>query len=158
MGQSLIKFSQGNEENKENEIECAIEEWYNKVFIDTEQWELADFYRAVCQIIEEINKKLKSTQFRTPDAEKLKQVYQIHCKDKGKAVTKEEFQKMLQEVIIKTGFTGFGSKDIFIFLFGVPAAALFLKQRIAPKAVPNDVFIPIVTSATVYFLARLNKI
>ncbi|EEF35470.1 conserved hypothetical protein [Ricinus communis] len=147
-----------NRQNKEKEIGCTIGECYDKFFVDTEVWELADFYRAVCQTVDEINKKIKSTQFRTPDAEKLKEVYQIHYKDKGKHLTKEEFQKILQEVIIHTGFTGFGSKDIFLFLFGVPAAAFFIKQRVAPKAVPNDVLIPTVTSATVYLLAKLNKI
>lgn len=83
---------------------------------------------------------------------------QTHFKDEGKKLSKDEFQKILQEIIIHTGFTGFGSKDILIYLYGIPAAALFIKQRIAPKAIPNDVFIPGITSASVFLLAKLNKI
>ncbi|WCJ33377.1 hypothetical protein M5689_014745 [Euphorbia peplus] len=159
MGQSLNKITPaGGEEKKENEIGSIIEECYNNYFADTRDWTLADFYRAVCRTVEEINKKLNSTQFRVPNADKLNEVYQMHYKGKEKAMSKEEFQKILQEVIMGTGFTGFGSKDILIFLYGIPAAALFIKQRIAPKALPNDVFIPAVTSATVFLLAKLNKI
>ncbi|KDP29266.1 hypothetical protein JCGZ_16655 [Jatropha curcas] len=160
MGQSLMKLAPGSEQNKEKEIGPTIEECYNKYFSDTtKEWTLADFYHAICQTVEEINKKLNSTQFRIPDVEKLTEVYEKHYKGKGRdQVTKEEFQKILQEIIIHSGFTGFGSKDILLFLFGIPAAALFIKQRVAPKAVPNDVFIPGVTSATVYLLAKLNKI
>lgn len=84
---------------------------------------------------------------------------QKHYHGKTTPVKKEEFEKMLQEVIISTGITGFESiKDLFLFIFGIPAAALFIKQGVAPKAIPNDVFIPGVTSATVYLLAKLHKI
>ncbi|OAY40225.1 uncharacterized protein LOC110623684 [Manihot esculenta] len=159
MGQTLMKLAPGSEENKEKEIGSKIEECYDKYFADnTKDLNLADFYQAVCQTVEDINKKLNSTQFRMPDAEKLKEVYQTHFKDEGKKLSKDEFQKILQEIIIHTGFTGFGSKDILIYLYGIPAAALFIKQRIAPKAIPNDVFIPGITSASVFLLAKLNKI
>ncbi|CAI0406091.1 unnamed protein product, partial [Linum tenue] len=161
---NLLLVIAGSEHNKDKDIAAAIEECYDKYFTDTNQ-ELgsADFYAAVCKTVEEINKKLNSTQFRVPDKEKLKQVYNAHYKDdsknkKKKALSREEFQKVLEEIIIGAGFTGFGSKNIFLYIFGVPAAALFIKQRIAPTAVPNDVFIPGITSATVFLLAKLNKI
>ncbi|CAN0901370.1 hypothetical protein LINGRAHAP2_LOCUS21383, partial [Linum grandiflorum] len=105
----------------------------------------------------EINKKLNSTQFRIPDADKLKKVYN-RDERKKKTLSKEEFQKVLEEIIMGAGFTGFGSKNIFLYIFGVPAAAMFIKQRIAPTIVPNDIFIPGITSATVLILAKLNKI
>ena len=73
-------------------------------------------------------------------------------------MTKDEFEKIIKELIVDTGLTGFGAKDIIFYMFGVPITALFIKQRVAPKAVPNDIFIPVVTSATVFLLAKLNKI
>ncbi|CAN0901369.1 hypothetical protein LINGRAHAP2_LOCUS21383, partial [Linum grandiflorum] len=107
----------------------------------------------------EINKKLNSTQFRIPDADKLKKVYKVNTKiSLSNRLHSQEFQKVLEEIIMGAGFTGFGSKNIFLYIFGVPAAAMFIKQRIAPTIVPNDIFIPGITSATVLILAKLNKI
>lgn len=83
---------------------------------------------------------------------------QKHHQGKGRSLTKEEFHKILEEVIVDTGLTGFAAKDILFYMYGVPATALLIKQRVAPEAIPNDIFIPLVTSATVYLLAKLNKI
>lgn len=78
---------------------------------------------------------------------------------KGKDVlSKEEFQRILQDIILDSGVTGMGIKDIFLFIFGIPIVTTFIKQRAAPNAIPNDVFIPAVTSASVFLLAKLNKI
>ncbi|KAL6987284.1 hypothetical protein U1Q18_013036, partial [Sarracenia purpurea var. burkii] len=75
--------------------------------------------------------------------------FQEHFKDKGKSsLTIEEFKKILQKVIFETGFFGTGARDMFLYIFGVPAAALFVKQGIMPKALPNEIFIPAITSAT----------
>lgn len=84
---------------------------------------------------------------------------QKHSRGEGKALTKEEFQRMLKEVVFETGISNIGgAKDMVFYLFGVPAAALFLKQRLAPNLIPNEAFIPAVTSATVFLLANLNKL
>lgn len=85
-------------------------------------------------------------------------LFQNHHQGKGKALSKEEFQLILQEVVKHTGFTGVGAKDILFYMFGIPATALFIKQRILPNAVKNEIFIPAVTSGTVFVLAQLNKI
>ncbi|KAL8460043.1 hypothetical protein ACS0TY_031026 [Phlomoides rotata] len=155
MGQSLDKS--GNEQ-KEKEIEPMIALCYDKYFVDSKNWTSADFYHAVCQTVEEINKTIGSTQFRVPQTSTLDRAYQKHHRGKGKSLTKEEFQKILQEVILDTGVTNIGAKDMLFYLFGVPATALFLKQRLVPKLIPNEAFIPLVTSATVFLLAKLNKI
>ena len=84
--------------------------------------------------------------------------FQKHHKGKDRSPTKEEFEKIIQDVILDTGFTGIGAKDILFYIFGVPVTALFIKQRLFPNAISNDVFIPGVTSATVFVLAQLNKI
>lgn len=86
---------------------------------------------------------------------------QKHHKGKGKdqkPLTKEEFQRILQDVIMDSGVTGMGIKDIFLFIFGIPIVTTFIKQRAAPNVIPNDVFIPAVTSASVFLLSKLNKI
>ncbi|KAL1554694.1 hypothetical protein AAHA92_15230 [Salvia divinorum] len=144
MGQTLNKS--GSEE-KEKEIEPVILNHYNKYFSNTKDWNYADFYHAVCQIVEEINRSIGRPQFKK------------HRGGEGTPLKKEQFQKILKEVILDTGVTNIGgAKDMFFYLYGVPAAALFLKQRLAPKLIPNEVLIPVVTSATVFLLAKLNKL
>ncbi|KAF9679537.1 hypothetical protein SADUNF_Sadunf06G0025200 [Salix dunnii] len=157
-----------SEENKEREIRDIIKGSYEKYFgeeaikklqSDTQSVMIPDpyFFRAVCEIVEKINTSLNSTQLRLPEAEKLKEIYTKHTPDKGQQLKKEDFQKILQEVIIHSGFTGFGSQDTILFIFGIPLVTYFIKQRVAPKSIPNEVFIPGVTSASVYLLAKLNK-
>lgn len=85
-------------------------------------------------------------------------ITQKHHQGKGKSLTKEEFEKIMQDVIKDTGVTGIGAKDVVFYIFGVPATALLIKQRIAPKVLPNEILIPAVTSATVFLLSKLNKI
>ncbi|KMT15178.1 hypothetical protein BVRB_3g062910 [Beta vulgaris subsp. vulgaris] len=137
----------------------TAQRYYEEHFSDvTKDWTSVDFYRAVCEAVEEINRILGNTQFRVPKEEALQQAYDRHHKGKGKSLTKEEFQKILQDAIVETGFTGIGAKDILLYIFGVPATALLIKQGLIPKALPNEIFIPVVTSATVFVLAKLNKI
>ncbi|KAG6411079.1 uncharacterized protein LOC125188056 [Salvia hispanica] len=156
MGQSLNKS--GSEE-KEKEIEPVILNHYDKYFSNTKDWNYADFYHAVCQIVEEINRTIGRPQFKVQEKSKLQQTYNKHRGGEGTPLKKEQFQKILKEVILDTGVTNIGgAKDMFFYLYGVPAAALFLKQRLAPKLIPNEVLIPVVTSATVFLLAKLNKL
>jgi len=84
---------------------------------------------------------------------------QKHFKSKGTSLNKDEFQDMLKEVIFDTGVTGIGgAKDLILYIFGVPITTFVIKQSIMPRAIPNEVFIPSITSATVFILAKLNKI
>ncbi|KAH7853777.1 hypothetical protein Vadar_006426 [Vaccinium darrowii] len=158
MGQSLQKFAPGNEENKVKEIGPIIESCYDAHFYGNKVQTPADFFQAVSDTIGEINKKLGSTQFQVPKPESLLAVYEKHHQGKGSSLTKEEFQTILQEVVLKAGISGVGAKDLILYIFGVPVTALAIKQRIFPRAVPNEIFIPVVTSATVFVLAMLNKI
>ncbi|KAK1428916.1 hypothetical protein QVD17_17756 [Tagetes erecta] len=183
MGQTI-----GKEEKKD--ISPIIGNCYDKYFSDpNKEWNSAEFYHAVCEIVEEMNKMLGSTQFHVPSTSTLEQAYNIcyfgqinmiqrlmkylewddgnelqkHHKGKGKGkgekpLSKEEFQRILQDVIMDSGVTGMGIKDIFLFIFGIPIVTTFIKQRAAPNAIPNDIFIPAVTSASVFLLAKLNKI
>ncbi|KAF8396267.1 hypothetical protein HHK36_017882 [Tetracentron sinense] len=160
MGQSMNKLT-GGDERKAKEISPIIDECYNDIFGDPaakdKEITSTDFYRAVCQTVEEINKRLGYTQLRVPSTETLKKAFEDHHQNKGKSLTKEEFGKIIQDIVLFTGFGGTGAKDILLYIFGVPMAALFIKQRMMPT-ISNDVFIPGVTSATVFVLAKLNKI
>ncbi|KAL5720127.1 hypothetical protein ACHQM5_012823 [Ranunculus cassubicifolius] len=160
MGQSMKKLANGvTDETKAKEIGPIIEECYTMYFADPNKiWTLADFYRAVCQTVEEINKKIEGTQFRVPRKEVLEKAFKEHHQGKGKSLTKKEFREIMREVIFDTGLLGTGSKDIILFIFGIPMVSLFIKKTLAPNAVRNEVFIPCVTSATVFVLAKLNKL
>ncbi|XP_042481937.1 uncharacterized protein LOC122062386 [Macadamia integrifolia] len=227
MGHAITKLATGREEEyKAQEIAPIIDQFYDSLFAadTTNIHNLADFYHAICQTIEEINTKLGDTQFRIPSTKTLQKVFkeQFQSKDsgvrhfffwpnkmhlreeehKGKEscvhLTKDEFIKILLHVIFETGITGTGAKevllllfgflsifqeqhhserdekpltkegfrkisqrgamDILFFIFGVPITTLFVKQRLIPTAIPNELFIPGVTSATVFFLAILKKI
>ncbi|CAN4099944.1 unnamed protein product [Withania somnifera] len=65
---------------------------------------------------------------------------------------------MLHQIILGTKVTGSGAKDILLYLFGVPVTALVIKQSIIPQAVPNEIFIPGITSATIFLLAKLRML
>ncbi|GAB4843939.1 hypothetical protein Ancab_013903 [Ancistrocladus abbreviatus] len=159
MGQSLKKLAPGNEEKAAKAVADIVEKYYDKLFADSDKdWSLADFHRAVCEAVEEINKTFGNTQLRVPKTASLQQAFDKHHQGKGKSLTKEEFQRILKDVIMDTGFTGIGAKDILFYIFGVPVTALLIKQRVIPKAIPNEIFIPVVTSATVFVLAKLQKI
>ncbi|KAK4799985.1 hypothetical protein SAY86_025350 [Trapa natans] len=160
MGQSINKLAPGNGERKTNEFGPLAGACYDRYIAEGKQpdMDLADFCRMVCETVEEINKKLGNTQFRVPKVSTLHQAYLEHHQGKGKNLSKEDFQKILQAVIADTGFTGVGAKDILFYIFGVPVTALFIKQMVLPNAVRNEIFIPGVTSATVLFLAKLNRI
>ncbi|KAI3472273.1 hypothetical protein Pfo_029761, partial [Paulownia fortunei] len=90
-------------------------------------WSSADFYHAVC------------TQFEVAKTSTLEQAYQKHHQGKGKSLTKEEFQKILQVVILDSGVTNIGAKDMLFYLYGVPDTALFIKQCLVPMLIPNEV-------------------
>jgi len=77
---------------------------------------------------------------------------------KGTKLTEDEFRKILRELIHESEVIGYGAKDTLFYLFGVPVTALFIKQRIKPQAISDEIFIPAVTSATVLVLAKFNKV
>ncbi|KAJ9543993.1 hypothetical protein OSB04_023700 [Centaurea solstitialis] len=155
----LVDFSEriGKEENKD--LTPLIGKCYDKYFVDPSKiWSSAEFYHAICETVEEMNKMLGCTQFRVPKTSTLEVAYHNHHPGREKSLSKEEFQKILQDIILDSGVTGKGIKDIFLFIFGIPIVTTFIKQRAAPNAVPNDIFIPAVTSGSVFLLAKLNKL
>ncbi|MCL7039734.1 hypothetical protein MKW94_007971 [Papaver nudicaule] len=158
MGQSMKKLAAGNGVTKEAEIGKIAERTYEIMAKEVKgDWTIADFYRAVCQTVGDLNKELGSTQFCAPNAETLRHAFNKHHKGPSK-LTQEEFSKMVKDLVFDTGFRGSGAKDIILYMYGVPITMLFIKNLLVPTAVPNDMFIPAVTSAIVYALAKFNKI
>nr|XP_016453832.1 PREDICTED: uncharacterized protein LOC107778141 [Nicotiana tabacum] len=154
MGQAISKIGQsfqGRDEKIDDEI---IEICYDKYFRRTS----ADFYHAICQTVEEINRRQGSTQIKIPSTTTLVRVYKKYHKVEGRKLTKDEFRKIVGDLIRESGVTGFGAKDTLFYLFGVPVTTLFIKQRIKPQAISDEIFIPAVTSATVLVLAKFNKV
>ncbi|KAJ0626180.1 hypothetical protein HanPSC8_Chr01g0011101 [Helianthus annuus] len=152
MGQTI-----GKEEK--DDLGPTIGKCYDKHFSDrNKEWNSAEFYHAVCEIVEEMNTMLGSTQFHVPKTSTLEQAYNKHHKGKEKSLSKEEFQRIMQDIILDSGITGMGIKDILLFIFGIPIVTTFVKQRAGATAIPNDIFIPAVTSASVFLLTKLNKI
>ncbi|XP_021297397.1 uncharacterized protein LOC110426497 [Herrania umbratica] len=151
MGQNISAGKKGKE------IDSVIEKCYQTYFKDKKDWTSAKFYGAVCETVEEINKKLGSTQLSVPKTTTLELAYERYKEAAKGELSKEEFQGILQEVLIETGFTGIGAKDILFYLFGIPVTGLMIKKRAALK-IHDDLFIPAITSATVFLLAKLKKI
>ncbi|OVA05654.1 hypothetical protein BVC80_8999g7 [Macleaya cordata] len=81
MGQSMKKLATGKDDGKmEAVIGNIVEKNYAKIAKDTPNWttadlKLADFYRAVFQTIEEINKELGGSQFRAPRVETINEAF-----------------------------------------------------------------------------------
>ncbi|KAK7286690.1 hypothetical protein RJT34_21872 [Clitoria ternatea] len=107
---------------------------------------------------QKLNQKLGNTQFTLPKIEELQKEYDDHHRGKDKELTKEEFQEIMKNLVHKSGFTGIGAREAFLYIFGVPLTAVLVKQRLMPQALANEFFIPGVTSLTVFTLAALNKI
>ncbi|GMI79625.1 hypothetical protein like AT2G41200 [Hibiscus trionum] len=153
MGQT--SSSSGN--TKRKEFDSVIEKCYKTYFKDEKDCTPVKFYRAVCETIEEINKKLGSTQLNVPKTTTLQLAYGRYKEAAEGELSKDEFQEILQEVLIESGFAGVGAKDILMYLFGLPLTALMLKRQ-ANLKIHDDIFIPAITSATVFLLAKLHKI
>ncbi|KAI0531283.1 hypothetical protein KFK09_000836 [Dendrobium nobile] len=73
----------------------------------------------------------------------------------------QELKQVIQNVIkIEYFQIGKGAKDIFLYIFGVPVVGL-LAKRIIPgptASIPDEIFIPAVTSGTIILLAKTNRI
>ncbi|KAG5083310.1 hypothetical protein JHK84_053348 [Glycine max] len=168
MGLSLPKLAPGSTPNshlagadkkKHEELVPIIEEIYKEKVKNAK--EFSEFYHAVCEIVEQLNEKLGNTQIKLPETKAIEKEYRKRRGDNDtdkKPLTKAEFQEIMQNLVKTSGFTGIGAKEAILCIFGVPLAALFIKQRVMPEAVRDEFFIPGVTSATVFTLAALNKI
>ncbi|XP_028551741.1 uncharacterized protein LOC110109722 [Dendrobium catenatum] len=81
--------------------------------------------------------------------------------NKSFPLNNQELKQVIQNVIkIEYFQIGKGAKDIFLYIFGVPVVGL-LAKRIIPgptASIPDEIFIPAVTSGTIILLAKTNRI
>lgn len=87
-------------------------------------------------------------------------VIQKHEQGEAENRKTEEIEKIVGVVVVGSGLISCsGAKDMILSLYGVPAIGLFIKTCLVGNLIfPNEVLIPLVTSATVLLLAKLNKI
>ncbi|KAG5055041.1 hypothetical protein AAZX31_03G111900 [Glycine max] len=159
MGLSLPKLAPGADKKKLEELGPIIDEIYEEKVKDAKKF--SEFYHAVCEIVEQLNEKLGNTQIKLPETKAIEKEYRKRRGDDDtnkKPLAKAEFQEIMQNLVKTSGFTGIGAKEAILCIFGVPLAALLIKQRVMPEVVRDEFFIPGVTSATVFTLAALNKI
>ncbi|KAG1331816.1 hypothetical protein COCNU_02G017840 [Cocos nucifera] len=80
--------------------------------------------------------------------------------DTGKTLTKEEFKKIMGELIqLDSMYVGKGALDVLMFLFGVPIVALLAKRFIpGAQSIPEDIVIPAATSITVVGLTKTHRL
>ncbi|KAJ0977982.1 hypothetical protein J5N97_013456 [Dioscorea zingiberensis] len=100
-------------------------------------------------------------QYQIPDKKKLNDAFNEIHKQSDRELTKEEFANIIGKVITAESlFFGAAAKGTVLKIFGVPILATLAKRMLpGPTAfISEDVFIPAVTSGTVYILAKTNKL
>uniref|UniRef100_A0A1D1YQI2 Major capsid protein n=1 Tax=Anthurium amnicola TaxID=1678845 RepID=A0A1D1YQI2_9ARAE len=117
------------------------------------------FYHFVYEIVEGINTECGAMQYKMPKYEELQKIFKEVHPDSKKDLTKMEFQKIFDKVVGLDNLTvGQGFKDMVLYTIGFPVVAALVKSVILPKAIPDELFIPAITSATVVYLAKANKL
>ncbi|KAG6496862.1 uncharacterized protein LOC121990471 [Zingiber officinale] len=120
-----------------------------------------DFCHIIYEIIGKLNEEKGAIQIKLPKRDELKERFDSITKgNKSKTLTKDEFRRIVKEIITFDSFTvGKGALDAIAFLFGAPIGALFAKRFIPGGAsVSDDILIPAVTSLTVFLLAKTNRL
>ncbi|PKA53714.1 hypothetical protein AXF42_Ash009210 [Apostasia shenzhenica] len=169
MGQALRRGSTLSKQQKEElEISQLIEAYLNDNYknLDMSIEVLSDFYHTIYIILEELSAKKGAMQFRMPSLERIrKEVDEVlksrKTSNKDFPLTKEEVKEVIRRVISIENFEmGKASRDILLYLFGVPVVGLIAKRIIpGPTAsIPDELFIPFVTSGTVIVLAKTHKL
>ncbi|XP_020585982.1 uncharacterized protein LOC110028467 [Phalaenopsis equestris] len=173
MGQVLRKPKPGDKDDlllkEQLEIKKLIHEELDEKFASIESTikSLDDFYQVIYEFVEILSEKKGAMQYKLPAKESLRKEVTAVLDNRGVLanknlpLTKEEVKKVIQNVIKIENFQiGQGAKDIFLYIFGVPVVSL-LAKRIIPgptASIPDELFIPAVTSGTIIFLAKTNRI
>ncbi|KAI0531278.1 hypothetical protein KFK09_000831 [Dendrobium nobile] len=126
-----------------------------------------DFCHVIYEIVELLSEKKGAMQFKLPTKKNLKKEVDAVLDKRGAFANKsfpldnQELKQVIQNVIkIEYFQIGKGAKDIFLYIFGVPVVGL-LAKRIIPgptASIPDEIFIPAVTSGTIILLAKTNRI
>ncbi|KAK6944454.1 hypothetical protein RJ641_025556 [Dillenia turbinata] len=158
MGQVLDMLKAGNGDRRKKEIQEVAMKNYDEF---KDKWPggspatEGDFYELVYVTIEKINKKYGYARIKVPNRSDLQKLFEDKHVN-GQNLGKEQFQEILQKVILRASLSGVG--PMFIYLLGIPAGAFLLRQRAFPNFLSDDIYIMATTSATALALAHLNKI
>ncbi|ONK67815.1 uncharacterized protein A4U43_C05F4070 [Asparagus officinalis] len=144
----------------EKAVEKYIEK-HGKEYYDNAVKTKHGLYHVLFEIVAMLNEESGPVQFELPSIETLETAYKEVTGGKGSKLTKDEFRRIIEKVVRPDCFhVGQGAKDLFLYIFGVPVLAL-LAKRVIPgptRAVSDDVFIPLTTTATVVYLAKTNRL
>ncbi|XP_058107905.1 uncharacterized protein LOC131251295 [Magnolia sinica] len=91
------------------------------------------------------------TQLRVPDTTTLRDAFENYKEKPG------DLPNIIKNVILNMGFEGKGFMNV-LYKFAAPITGALVKKGFFPDFVSNNVFIPVITSASVLVLATLNKI
>ncbi|XP_068664347.1 uncharacterized protein [Aristolochia californica] len=165
MGQSINKLSKGGKQPPQTSKKLDPEKIRNTVdrcyqtYLEGSDSNHAHFHYAVCKTVEVINVELCGfTQIMMPSEKKIGELYEKNRDRKGE-IPQGKFEIILMELFKGAQIGGGGSfRDMFLFIYGFPVTAVLVKQLLFPDSIPNEILIPAVTSASVFALAKQNKI
>lgn len=72
-------------------------------------------------------------------------------------LTKEQFEKIMKDLAPKMAGSK-GIRDILLYIYGFPISATLIKQAVFPEIVSDDVFIPLITAASVFVFAKTKAL
>ncbi|XP_058076627.1 uncharacterized protein LOC131225178 [Magnolia sinica] len=168
MGQSAGKLTKGDAEKKDNTIPSIIKKYCKEIDDKISQlklekkgdgseqkledYELSIFYQEVCRAVQEMNREHGGgTQLRVPDTATLKDAFKNYKEKPG------DLPNIIKTIILNMGFEGKGFMNV-LYIFAAPITGALVKKGFFPDLVSDNVFIPVITSASVLVLASLNKI
>ncbi|KAK8929025.1 hypothetical protein KSP39_PZI017552 [Platanthera zijinensis] len=173
MGQAWKKPKPGDQiasQQKEDvEIKTLIQNHLEANFsrMESSIQNIDDFYHSIYEIVEMLSAKKEAMQFKLPTTASINKVVNEVLEKRGRIasknfpLTKEEVKEVITKLIkIENFHIGKSSKDIFLFIFAIPAIGLIAKRIIpGPTAsIPDELFIPLATSGTIVALAKANRI
>ncbi|KAK9123174.1 hypothetical protein Sjap_012776 [Stephania japonica] len=147
-------------DRKRIKIIPIIERFYGEFFPSNKlEMNRGEFYHAVCQIVQEINASAGGVQLRVPSYESIKK--ELPTTDPSSpTIDQRKIENVIVKVFPSAGVIGKATiSKIMLSIFGVPAAALFIKGKFYPKVgIKDEYLIPAVTSATVLALSMMRMI
>ncbi|KAJ1287128.1 hypothetical protein BS78_03G406500 [Paspalum vaginatum] len=135
-----------------------MENHYERLVASVQSFD--EFYHAIFELIEMFCEERGQLQYRIPKKETLLESYNRHHTSEGE-LTKGEFVEISKEVMLQRESFSLGkaTMELAMLLFGGPACALVAK-RILPGLgwLPDDVVVPVATSASVAYLIKTKRL
>ncbi|RWR84765.1 hypothetical protein CKAN_01359100 [Cinnamomum micranthum f. kanehirae] len=162
MGQSMKKLAGKDDEKKRKDmIDEVIKKLHKRIedkmnLKPDKTISRGEFYHEISMAVQEMNESESGFQLKCPTEDDLKQAFDKHHLNDRYPVPKEEFEKIMKDLASKMGAKGMG--DILLYIYGFPISATLIKQAVFPEIVSDDVFIPLITAASVFIFAKTKKL